>query len=218
VTDLRRVWADLPAPLRAKLESSGLKYARVHGSPSERSPFRLWTGRRWSDVFETHDRAEVEKAARAQELELIWLADGSVRLQNTLPAFRVHPLYGTTAWHNQAQLFHPQGPALEYEHIAAYQRTLRASAVELVVKAASVFRRWSTPQDHYDLNVSYGDGTPISRQELQQMVDTIWRNLACFRWMPGDLLVLDNFSVSHGRLPFRGARRILVALTDGYPN
>jgi alpha-ketoglutarate-dependent taurine dioxygenase len=33
-----------------------------------------------------------------------------------------------------------------------------------------------------------------------------------FRWQRGDLLLVDNFLVAHGRMPFRGERRILVAI------
>jgi alpha-ketoglutarate-dependent taurine dioxygenase len=34
-----------------------------------------------------------------------------------------------------------------------------------------------------------------------------------FRWQQGDFLLLDNFTVTHGRMPFRGNRRILVAMS-----
>ena len=33
-----------------------------------------------------------------------------------------------------------------------------------------------------------------------------------FRWQRGDLLLLDNYLVTHGRMPFRGERKILVAI------
>jgi alpha-ketoglutarate-dependent taurine dioxygenase len=33
-----------------------------------------------------------------------------------------------------------------------------------------------------------------------------------FRWEKGDLLLVDNLRFGHGRLPFRGERKILAAL------
>lgn len=35
-----------------------------------------------------------------------------------------------------------------------------------------------------------------------------------FPWQPGDVLVVDNMLVSHGRRPFSGERRILVAMSE----
>jgi alpha-ketoglutarate-dependent taurine dioxygenase len=218
LSDLRKIWSSLSGPLKEKVERRGIKHIRVHGSPLEKRAFRLFGGRRWSDVFDTQDPAEAESAARAQGHEVSWLADGSIRLQNTLPGFRVHPQHGTIAWHNQAQVYHPGGLLLEYEHIAAHQRTARSRLVNLGLKVADALRRYLVDHERYDLNATYGDDSPIELADLREIVDTTWRHLACFRWMPGDLLVVDNFSVSHGRLPFRGKRQILVALTDSYPS
>jgi alpha-ketoglutarate-dependent taurine dioxygenase len=34
------------------------------------------------------------------------------------------------------------------------------------------------------------------------------------QWSKGDVLMLDNITVAHGRQPFTGSRRILVAMAD----
>jgi len=214
--DLRKVLGSMPGPLRSKFEATSVRYARVHGAPSE-GLYRLWGGRRWSDVFETKDRSTVELRAKAQELTLTWLPGGALKLENMLPAVRVHPLYGTSAWHNQVNTFHPDAAGIEYEQIVRHQRTLRALAVNCVVRIVDLFRRWSIPMRQFDWNVTYGDGSQISRSEVKQVNATIWKHLACFQWQRGDVVAIDNFSVSHGRLPFHGPRRILVAMTDSYP-
>ncbi|MFY1676223.1 MULTISPECIES: TauD/TfdA family dioxygenase [unclassified Streptomyces] len=36
-------------------------------------------------------------------------------------------------------------------------------------------------------------------------------------WRPGDLLLVDNVLAAHGRDPFRGARKIVVAMGDPTP-
>jgi alpha-ketoglutarate-dependent taurine dioxygenase len=38
-----------------------------------------------------------------------------------------------------------------------------------------------------------------------------------FDWSSGDVLVVDNMRVSHGRRPFAGERRVLVAMSDPHP-
>ncbi len=37
--------------------------------------------------------------------------------------------------------------------------------------------------------------------------------MSLFEWRAGDLLVVDNVLAAHGRMPFSGARRVLLAMT-----
>lgn len=41
-----------------------------------------------------------------------------------------------------------------------------------------------------------------------------WKNLKFPRWHTGDLLMIDNCAVSHGRQPYSGPRKVLVAWSD----
>jgi len=68
-----------------------------------------------------------------------------------------------------------------------------------------------------DLPCDYGDGTPIPREyleKLEEIVDQLEINLSLDE---GDLLLADNFQVSHGRRPWKGKRRILVSMWEGAP-
>ena len=58
---------------------------------------------------------------------------------------------------------------------------------------------------------SYGDGSPIPRRDLSALRDAIWKNLAFPRWQRGDIMVIDNRAVAHGRMPYRGPRGIVIA-------
>jgi alpha-ketoglutarate-dependent taurine dioxygenase len=212
--DLRQVWSDLPDATRQKFEKLGVRYARTHGGPDEAS-HGFWGTKRWTDMFETNDRGAVELLAHEQGLTLTWHVDGSLTIENQLPAFRIHPQTGTIAWHNHSQVFHAEAAALEYAHIARHQRTLRAYGMKSILKLITSLRRM-LPKRALTTHTTFGDGSPISREEMAQVIDALWRNLSIFTWRPADLLVVDNYSVSHGRLPFHGQRKILVALTDAY--
>jgi alpha-ketoglutarate-dependent taurine dioxygenase len=49
---------------------------------------------------------------------------------------------------------------------------------------------------------------------LEEVRATIKQEIRTFRWRQGDLLMLDNMLVCHGRMPFKGPRKILVSMTD----
>lgn len=49
------------------------------------------------------------------------------------------------------------------------------------------------------MNTCYGDGTPIPYKIVSQVRDTVWNNMVFNRWQQGDVLMIDNFRISHGR-------------------
>jgi alpha-ketoglutarate-dependent taurine dioxygenase len=63
------------------------------------------------------------------------------------------------------------------------------------------------------MNVLFGDGTEIPDSYVQHIEDLIWKHLVVFPWKKNDVLAIDNFSTSHGRLPYEGPREILVCWT-----
>ncbi len=48
-------------------------------------------------------------------------------------------------------------------------------------------------------HTSYGDGSEIPEKTLDHVRDRVWNNLVFNRWEQGDVLLIDNFRVSHGR-------------------
>jgi hypothetical protein len=66
-------------------------------------------------------------------------------------------------------------------------------------------------------NVFYGDGTAIEEGVLDEIRDVYADLLLTFPWREGDILALDNMLTSHGRAPFTGPRRVLVAMAEPSP-
>lgn len=60
----------------------------------------------------------------------------------------------------------------------------------------------------------FGDGTPISAQAVETIRAAIEAETDRFSWREGDVLMIDNMAVGHGRAPYTGERRILVAMTE----
>ncbi len=59
--------------------------------------------------------------------------------------------------------------------------------------------------------LAYGDGTPLPPDALDQAADITESLAVDLPWQPGDMAVVDNSLVMHGRRPFSGARRVLAS-------
>ena len=67
-------------------------------------------------------------------------------------------------------------------------------------------------EDALPSNAAYGDGTPITTEELDEVRRAYRATEVVNPWQQGDLLILDNILAAHGRKPFEGPRRVLVAM------
>jgi alpha-ketoglutarate-dependent taurine dioxygenase len=146
----------------------------------------------WEDVFGTERRDEVEAFCRDQQIAWEWLDDGALRTRQLCQGEARHPTTGEMLWFNQAHLFHVSGlePAVRDALLAAV--------------------------DEIDLprNAYYGDGTPIEDAVLDEIRAAYEAEMLRFAWTEGDVLMLDNMLMSHGRAPFEGKRRVLVAMAE----
>ncbi|MFI8104329.1 TauD/TfdA family dioxygenase [Streptomyces sp. NPDC086023] len=149
-------------------------------------------GKSWQDTFETRDRAEVEEYLRGTGADWEWRPDGGLRVSLLRPATVRHPVTGEEVWFNQADQWHPA--SLGDETAAALAQLL--------------------PTDELPQYVTFADGSPIPDAYVVQVRDRGLDNAVDVDWHTGDLMVIDNVAVGHGRRPFTGPRRVLVAMTD----
>ncbi|MEL7537068.1 MAG: TauD/TfdA family dioxygenase [Pseudomonadota bacterium] len=87
-------------------------------------------------------------------------------------------------------------------------RTLPSGRKVFFNQLIAAYRGWQNP----DRALSFGDGSPLPSTAMDR-VCTLAEEL-CFdlAWQTGDVAIVDNYVVMHGRRPFRGTRRVLVAL------
>jgi len=150
----------------------------------------------WQEAFQTEDRAAVEAYCRKVHTEFEWRGGNRLRTRQVRQAVATHPQTGETVWFNHAHMF----------HISNVEPAVRNSLL-------SEFK-----EDELPRNAFYGDGTPIESSVLEEVREVYRQAAVTFTWQQGDIMMLDNFLVSHGRESFVGPRRILVAMAELYTN
>lgn len=91
-------------------------------------------------------------------------------------------------------------------------RTLADGRKTFFNQLIAAFRGWSDSRNRADKSVTFGDGTAITQDDIAPAIaaaEELTRDVA---WQPGDVALLDNFLVMHGRRPFSGKRRVLASL------
>mgnify|MGYP001796093560 CR=1 FL=1 len=101
-----------------------------------------------------------------------------------------HPVTGERVWFNHAHLFHVS--------------SLGSDRRDDLLGVANELPR----------NAYYGDGSPIDERDLDQIRGAYDSQTVAFSWQKEDILLVDNMLVSHGRRPYRGSRKIVVAMAQ----
>ncbi|WP_405789317.1 TauD/TfdA family dioxygenase [Streptomyces sp. NBC_00029] len=153
--------------------------------------FRQGLGLSWQEAFQTDDPAAVEKYCTEHGQSFEWTDEG-LRTSHHRPAWQVEPRTGDTVWFNQAHLFHAT--------------SLEPDVLEALL---SLYAEEDLPRHAY-----YGDGSPIERADLDAVRKVYDEVSFAFPWETGDVMIVNNMLVAHGRQPFTGTRRTLVSMTD----
>ena len=175
--------------------------ARIAPEIRERFAERRWMyvrnfgdgfGLSWPTVFQTTDRQAVEEHCREKGIRAEWKEGGRLRTRAVRSALTRHPKTGEPIWFNHATFFHVS--------------TLEPSVREALL---AEFADAELPANTY-----YGDGSPIEPEVMEHLRAAYHAETVSFRWQKGDLLMLDNMLVAHGRAPYSGPREILVGMAE----
>src|SRR5262249_14514826 len=117
-----------------------------------------------------------------------------LRTRQVRPAIVKHPGTGESLWFNHVAFW----------HVSSLEERVRDAML-------SIFKEEGLPYNTY-----YGGGGAIDPFVVEELREAYRRETVAFPWERGDLLLLDNMLVAHGRNPFQGQRKVLVAMGDPY--
>ena len=146
----------------------------------------------WQTIFQTESPAVVERECLRKGIKVEWKDDQRLRLSTVLPAVVKHPQSGELSWFNHATFF----------HITTLDPVLRSVLLE-------EFAEKDLPTNTY-----YGDGARIEPEVLEELREIYRQQTVSFPYRAGDVMLLDNMLTAHGRAPYSGPRKILVAMAD----
>jgi alpha-ketoglutarate-dependent taurine dioxygenase len=184
LADNRSVYRHVDVEIRKEFQLRGLMYVR--NCPDGPGP-----GVSWQQAFACSDRPSVERVCLARGMDFEWRGGGTLHLRYRAPAVRSHPETGEPLWFNQAHLF----------HWSVLPEDVREALLGLV--------GW----EGLPSNAVYADGTPIESAAIDEVRAAYDACAWQAPWRRDDLLVVDNMRIAHGRRPYRGRRRVVVAMT-----
>ena len=149
-------------------------------------------GLSWQEAFQTERRSEVESYCRSNQIEYEWKAGNRLRTRQVREVAIRHPRTEDWVWFNHLTFFHVS--------------TLDRKVQEEMMRA---FAEADLPNNTY-----YGDGSRIEGEVMEYLREAYEREKVRFDWEDGDILMLDNMLVAHGRESYKGERRVAVGMAD----
>ena len=200
IADMRRFTERLPVEFKQRYQGKRGRLRRKLPTTGKNTGFYR-DHKCWQESLGTDDRDEAVATAEQRGWEVSWTDDDFLVItQEPARFFRTHPIHGEI-WCNQAMLFQPETSRLIAE------RDGRTQQVEWLESAMV------DAPDSLD-RVIMEDGSAVPREDCR-----IWFEMAVAEGTPyalerGDIIVLDNMLMAHGRSTFTGPRKIFTSLGD----
>lgn len=78
----------------------------------------------------------------------------------------------------------------------------------------AAFRGWKDSRNDPAQAIKFGDGSPLDRETVLAVAALADELSFDVPWQAGDLVVVDNLLVMHGRRTFQGPRKVLASLAE----
>lgn len=192
LADNLKVQESMSTALLDKFRDLGVQYIRYLHEESERDAPDFYQS--WNGAFLVDNIDEAMRKANDRKTFSILERHDDRRLRHTLwcPVFHEHPQHGDLFFNSVLNRHASWLDGHSYWDSVAYEER--------------------------PYHCLWGDGVAFSADELKEIRDVYRENTVPVRLDPGDVLVLDNLRIVHGRNPYRGDARLLgLLLSDMVP-
>jgi alpha-ketoglutarate-dependent taurine dioxygenase len=148
----------------------------------------------WQSAFRVTNRDELARFCGENDIHHEWLTEEILRTEQVCQGVAEHPVTKATVFFNQAHLFHVS--------------SLGARPAKDMM---SLFGRDRLPRD-----ARFGNGSDIPAEDLAAVRTAFAAAAVDLQWRQGDVAILDNMQLAHGRRTHVGERRLLAALLNPY--
>ena len=148
----------------------------------------------WRDAYSVADRDELEQVFEAEGIEARWLPHGTLHTSRHRPGVIEHAATGEECWFNQIAF-------LNAGSLDPNERAIMAKAFGADLP----------------MNTYFGDGSPLSEEDLTAVQDAYVAVSCDVPWQRGDLLIVDNVKIAQGRAPLEGSPEFLVTFGSEMP-
>ena len=192
IADMCEFTRRLPGKLKGLIEEHGVRGVRNYGPAGKGTHVaRHLDDKPWNEGFGVDDKAEVEAICKGKGIQPIWNDDGSLTVVTMTHGFSTHPVTGERIYRSNLHTNYRT-----YMHFGDNNP------------------EWDEARTHQAFHTGYmlGNNVPLTREESAEIEDLIDDLIVRWQWRDGDIMLVDNLQVAHGRDPFVGERETLVAL------
>lgn len=192
--DMRAFISKLPQNIVDEFETRLVRYQSFYPHRSVDDRFVTW-----QQSFQTESRDAVEDILRAGLFDFEW-TDRGLQKYKVLSPFKTHPKTNEKVWSNMIQSMH-----------ASYFHS-HPTFPELIDMPYDAYCEDNAEYD-YPFHMTYGDGSEIPSELIALLRRLSWEEAVAFKANAGDLLVIDNFLVQHGRLSYQPPRKLWLGIS-----
>lgn len=191
LADNMLVQQKLSASLLNKFRALGVQYIRFLHDESEKSAPDFYNS--WQGAFQTSSMDVALQNGNNRSKFSILKKHDDRRLRHILwcPVFHQHPTLGELFFNS---VLNRHGSWMD---------------------GHSFFGK--LPNSERPYHCTWGDGSEFNDEELAEIRTAYSESTEYIRLNPGDVLVLDNLRVVHGRTPYQGSRLLGLLLSDMVP-